>query len=90
MRRSARGVIGVASKLYSEADCSYFVLVLIPRNEVWWVSFSESRGRPSVCTNIERDTLHLFRSSTCGLKKVAAEVAAGFKSSENPCQPGLK
>ena len=31
---TAKRAIGAASKLYSEADCSYFVLVLIPRNEV--------------------------------------------------------
>jgi len=32
--RSARGAIGAASKLYSEADCSYLGLALVPRNEV--------------------------------------------------------
>ena len=31
---TAKRAIGAASKLYSEADCSYLVLVLIPRNEV--------------------------------------------------------
>ena len=64
-----------ASKLYSEADCSYFGLVLIPHNEVWWVPFSEVRGRLSVCTNIERDGLAEYRGATDGLKKVAPEVA---------------
>ena len=76
--------------LYTEDDCTYFFVVLVSHDEIWWVPFSEVRGRHSVCTNIERDNLHQFRSSTCGLKKVAAKVAAGFKSSENPCQPGLK
>ena len=64
-----------ASKLYSEVDCSYFGLVLIPRNEVWWIPFSEVRGRLSVCTNIERDGLAEYRGATDGLKKVAPEVA---------------
>jgi hypothetical protein len=64
-----------ASKLYSEADCSYFGLVLIPRNEVWWIPFSEVRGRLSVCTNIERDGLAEYRGATDALKKVAPEVA---------------
>ena len=64
-----------ASKLYSEADCSYFCLVLIPHNEVWWIPFSEVRGRLSVCTNIERDGLAEYRGATDGLKKVAPEVA---------------
>jgi len=75
-RRSGRGVIVAASKLYSVADCSYFGLVLIPRNEVWWIPFSEVRGKPSICTNIERDALAGYRSATDGLKKVPAEVAA--------------
>ena len=64
-----------ASKLYSEADCSYLGLVLIPRNEVWWIPFSEVRGRLSVCTNIERDGLAEYRGATDTLKKVAPEVA---------------
>ena len=65
-----------AAGLYSEGDCSYFGLVLIPRNEVWWIPFSEVRGRHSVCTNFERDTLAGYRAATDGLKKVPAEVAA--------------
>ena len=64
-----------APKLYSEADCSYFDLVLIPRNEVWWIPFSEVKGRHSVCTNIERDALAQHRGVGEGLKKVAPEVA---------------
>ena len=62
-------VIGEASKLYSEADCSYFVLVLIPHNEVWWIPFSEIRGKHSVCTNIEHDSLAEYRDNIDGLKK---------------------
>ena len=62
-------------QLYSEDDCSYFGLVIDPRNEIWWVPFSEVRGRLSVCTNIERDGLAEYRGATDGLKKVAPEVA---------------
>ena len=76
--------------LYEEGDCSYFGLVLIPCDEIWWLPFSEVRGRHSVCTNIERDTLHQFRSSTCGLKRLATEVATASQSAEKPCQTGLK
>ena len=64
-----RGAIGAAYKLYSEGDCSYFGLVLIPRNEVWWIPFSEIKGRPSVCTNIEHDSLSEYRGNVDGLKK---------------------
>ena len=64
-----------AGGLYEEGDCSYFGLVLIPHDEVWWVPFSEVRGRRSVCTNIERDALAVYRAATDGLKKVAPEVA---------------
>ena len=67
--RSARRAIGATSKLYSEADCSYFVLVLIPRNEVWSIPFSEIRGKSSACTNIEHDSLSEYRGNIDGLKK---------------------
>jgi hypothetical protein len=49
-------------------------LVLIPRNEVWCIPFSEVRGKPSVCTNIERDGLAENRVATDVLKKVAPKV----------------
>jgi hypothetical protein len=51
------------------------LVVLIPRDEIWWVPFSEVKGRHSVCTNIERDGLAEYRGATDGLKKVAPEVA---------------
>ena len=63
-------------QLYSEDDCSYFWLVIDPRNEIWWVPFSEVKGRRSVCTNIERDGLAEYRGATDGLQKVPAEVPA--------------
>ena len=65
-----------AGGLYEEGDCTYFGLVLIPHDEVWWVPFSEVRGKHSVCTNVERDGLAEYRAATDGLKKVPAEVAA--------------
>ena len=64
-----------AAGLYSEGDCSYFGLVLIPRNEVWWIPFSEVRGKQSVCTNIERDQLAEYRAATDGLKKVSLKLS---------------
>jgi hypothetical protein len=50
-------------------------VVLIPHDEIWWVPFSEVKGRHSVCTNIERDGLAEYRGATDGLKKVAPKVA---------------
>jgi len=44
-------------------------LVLIPHNEVWWIPFSEIRGKHSVCTNIEHDSLAEYRGNIDGLKK---------------------
>jgi len=69
--------------LYSEGGCAYFLFVLVPNDEICWIPFSEVRGRLLLCTNMEQDTLHQFSSSACGFKKVAPEVAPGFKSSEN-------
>ena len=57
-----------AGGLYAEGDCSYFGLVLIPHNEVWWVPFEEVTGKKSVCTNIEHDSLAEYRGSLDSLK----------------------
>ena len=57
------------SRLYSEADCSYFGLVLIPFEEIWWIPVSEIGGRTSICTNIEKDLLAIYRGNTDDLKK---------------------
>ena len=57
------------SRLYSEADCSYFGLVLIPFEEIWWIPVSETGGRTSICTNIEKDLLAFYRANTEGFKK---------------------
>ncbi|MDP7014105.1 MAG: group I intron-associated PD-(D/E)XK endonuclease [Verrucomicrobiota bacterium] len=56
------------ARLYEESDCTYFALVLVPRNEIWWLPFSEVSGKPSVCTNIERDPLAEYRGSLDNLK----------------------
>ena len=57
------------SGVYSEEDCSYFALVLIPRDEIWWVPVSEVAGKKSICTNAEKDLLHKYRGNLQGLKK---------------------
>jgi hypothetical protein len=43
------------SRLYSESDCSYFGLVLIPFEEIWWIPVLEIGGRTSICTKIKKD-----------------------------------
>ena len=57
------------SGLYTEEDCSYFALVLIPRDEIWWVPVSELAGKKSICTNAEKDLLYKYRGNVEGLKK---------------------
>ena len=57
-----------AAGLYSEGDCSYFGLVLIPRNEVWWIPFEEVTGKKSLCTNIDNDSLFRYRGNLDALK----------------------
>ena len=68
------GVIGVPPSFIQLAIKAISV-VLIPHDEIWWVPFSEVKGRHSVCTNIERDGLADYRDAIDGLKKVAPEVA---------------
>ena len=55
--------------LYSEGDCSYFGLVLIPHNEIWWIPYNLLKGKKSVCTNIESDSWAEYRGNTDSLKK---------------------
>ena len=57
------------SRLYSAADCSYFGLVLIPFEEIWWIPVSGIGGKTSICTNIEKDMLAIYRGNTEGLKR---------------------
>ena len=61
--------VNVPSRLYSQADCSYFVPVLIPFEEIWWIPVSEIGSKTSICTNIEKDFLAIYRGKTGGLKK---------------------
>ena len=57
------------SRLYSESDCNYFGLVLIPFEEIWWIAVLEIGGKTSVCTNIKKDLLAIYRGNTEGHKK---------------------
>jgi len=56
--------------------------VLIPHDEIWWMPFSEVRGRHSVCTNTERDELAEYRSGTDALKKWQQKWHQQFKCSK--------
>ena len=56
------------SGFYTEEDCSYFALVLIPRDEIWWVPVSEVAGKKSICTNAEEDVLHQYHGNLGALK----------------------
>ena len=56
------------SGFYTEEDCSYFALVLIPRDEIWWVPVSEVTGKKSICTNAEKDTRPEYRGNLSQLK----------------------
>ena len=58
------------NRMYTEEDCSYFDLVLIPRDEVWWMPLSEINGRRSICTNINKDSLAKYRGNLRPLKAV--------------------
>ena len=72
-----------ASGLYSADDCSYFGLVLIPRNSIWWLPFSQFeaniRSAPILSTIYWLNTEETLKAS-----KSANETAngnAGFKKS---------
>ena len=56
------------SGFYTEEDCSYFALVLIPRDEIWWVPVSEMAGKKLISTNAENDTLQQYRDNLSQLK----------------------
>jgi hypothetical protein len=45
-----------------------FQVVLIPNDEIFGVPFSEVKGRHSVCTNIEHDSLAKYRGNIDSLK----------------------
>ena len=57
------------SGFYTEEDCSYFALVLIPRDEIWWVPVAEVAGKKSICTNAEKDVLHQYRGNLNPLRE---------------------
>ncbi|HBT21653.1 MAG TPA: hypothetical protein DEA68_03380 [Verrucomicrobiales bacterium] len=56
------------SGFYTEEDCSYFALVLIPRDKILWVPVSEVTGKNSICTSAEKVTLHEYRGNLSQLK----------------------
>ena len=58
------------SGFYTEEDCSYFALVLIPRDEIWWVPVSEMAGKKLICTNAEKYAPTVSRQTepTIGIK----------------------
>ena len=58
------------NRMYTEDDCSYFALVLIPRDEVWWLPFFEVKEKRSICTNIHKDSLAKYRGNLEPLKVV--------------------
>ena len=58
------------NRMYTEDDCSYFALVLIGRDEVWWLPASEVIGKKSICTNIEKDSIPEYRGNLEPLKAV--------------------
>lgn len=68
-QKTIQWMTSTPSGLYTEEDCSYFALVLIPRDEIWWVPVSEVAGKKSICTNAEKDLLNKYRGNVEGLKK---------------------
>ena len=67
-QKSIQWMTHTPSGFYSEEDCSYFALVLIPRDEIWWVPVAEVAGKKSICTNAEKDTLQQYRGNLSQLK----------------------
>ena len=71
-QKSIQWMTHTPSGFYTEEDCSYFALVLIPRDEIWWVPVSEVAGKKSICTNAEKDVLHQYRGNLNQMKKSAS------------------
>ena len=68
-QKSIQWMTHTPSGFYTEEDCSYFALVLIPRDEIWCVPVSEVAGKKSICTNAEKNLLLKYRGNVEGLKK---------------------
>ena len=68
-QKSIQWMTHTPSGFYTEEDCSYFALVLIPRDEIWWVPVSEVAGKKSICTNAEKDVLHQYRGNLNPLRE---------------------
>ena len=54
--------------VYTEEDCTYFACVLVLKNAIWWIPFSEVEGRRSICTNLELDKLGRYLNCVDSLK----------------------
>ena len=67
-QKSIQWMTYTPSGFYTEEDCSYFALMLIPRDEIWWVPVAEVAGKKSICTNAEKDTLQQYRGNLSQLK----------------------
>tara|TARA_B100000575_G_scaffold284648_1_gene278958 strand:+ start:360 stop:611 length:252 start_codon:yes stop_codon:yes gene_type:complete len=67
-QKSSQWMTHTPSGFYTEEDCSYFALVLIPRDEIWWVPFPEVAGKKSICIKAVKDTLQQYRGNMNQLK----------------------
>ena len=67
-QKSIQWMTHTPSGFYSEEDCSYFALVLIRRDDIWWVPVAEVAWKKSICTNAEKDTLQQYRGNLSQLK----------------------
>ena len=59
-QKTIQWITHTPSGFYTEEDCSYFALVLIPRDEIRWVPVAEVAGNKSICTNAEKDMLQQY------------------------------
>ena len=67
-QKSIQWMTHTPSGFYTEEDCSYFALVLILRDVIWWVPVAEVAGKKPICTNAEKDTLQQYRGNLSQLK----------------------
>ena len=68
------------SGFYTEEDCSYFALVLILRDVIWWVPVAEEAGKKPICTNAEKYAATVSRQ-TEPTKGIKSGTKSGIKIS---------
>ena len=68
------------SGFYTEEDCSYFALVLILRDVIWWVPVAEVAGKKPICTNAEKYAATVSRQ-TEPTKGIKSGTKSGIKIS---------